>query len=169
MKGRLAFAADAFDSAHAITAGQPYLLQCLCNRIFDVAARTGVRSITVDHVREASWALVADNEHFASLWTTPGRIAVGSSSLLPARHNGLDQLSLGVIQQKPPLRGEVHEEALISDLESLLELEIVDLHGGAGGIFLRPHDPHDGGLDRAATGLRGLRGKARAEAEDTND
>lgn len=170
VKGRLAYAADALDLAHSLTAGQPYLLQCLCNRIFDIAARTGVRSITVDQVREASQALVADNEHFASLWDyTRSDRRRFLLALIHRERQGPDPLTLGVIQEKLAGHGiEVREEDLISDLDLLRELEIVDLHGGVGDSFYALAIPMVGDWIERQQDFEALRGRARAETEDTN-
>jgi len=68
VKGRLTYSEEAVERAITLTAGQPYLLQCLCNRIFDMTVQLKTRSITLDFGDQAGRAMVEDNEHFASLW-----------------------------------------------------------------------------------------------------
>src|SRR5215469_9328435 len=72
VKSKLTFSPESVEWAISATACQPFLLQCLCNRIFDFAAQTKTRSITLDVVIEAGAVLVKDNEHFASLWGYAG-------------------------------------------------------------------------------------------------
>ena len=170
VKGRLAYADDAVDLAISLTAGQPYLLQCLCNRIFDIAARSGVRSITVDQVAEAAKELVEDNEHFASLWdyTEFDR----RRFLLAVCHReakGPDRMSLGVLQEKLASFGvEIREETLISDLECLRELELVELHGELSGAHYTLSIPMMGDWIEKQQDFEALKSRARAEIEDTN-
>ena len=135
VKGQLAFAKDAVQLACYLTARQPYLLQCLCNRIFDLAAQRNVRSITTEHVRDAAKALVQDNEHFSSLWDYTGndrrRFLL---ALLHREANGPNLMRLRGIEEKLEHHGiEVPEETLISDLESLYELELVNFRSDHSG------------------------------------
>ncbi|RJQ65149.1 MAG: hypothetical protein C4519_28870 [Desulfobacteraceae bacterium] len=139
VRGRLTYTSEAVERAIRLTAGQPYLLQCLCNRIFDMAAQLKVRSVSLDLVTRAGDALVEDNEHFASLWdyaeTDRRRF------LLMACHkaaSGPDPLQLGVIQGHLSQYGiEVSDKSLIDDLEFLRELELVELVGSiAGGRYM---------------------------------
>ena len=171
VKGRLAYANDAVGLAYTLTAGQPYLLQCLCNRIFDIAARTGTRSITVDQVREAAKALVEDNEHFASLWDYT--ILERRRFLLAILHReaqGPDPLRLGVLQEKLANFGiEIREETLISDLEYLRELELVDLHGEATRAHYTLTIPMMGEWIDRHQDVDALKSKSRAEREDSDE
>lgn len=77
--GRLIYVDDARDLLIAKTAQQPFLIQSLCNRVFDIAAETGVRVITADVVETAAAAMVENNEHFATLWDYAATDAGGSS------------------------------------------------------------------------------------------
>jgi|TARA_R110000868_G_scaffold409926_4_gene696576 type I restriction enzyme M protein len=166
--GRLSYSKSAVNRAHELTAGQPYLLQCLCNRVFDIAARTGVRSITVDHVNDAADALVEDNEHFASLWDyTEFDRRRFLLYLLHREENGPDPMRLGVIEAKLEEAGvELREEIVISDLELLRELELVDLHGESSGAYYTLTIPMMGQWLDSQQDFEILRSRARAEAED---
>ncbi len=166
--GRLAFSKSAIKRAYELTAGQPYLLQCLCNRVFDIAARIGIRSITLDHVNDAADALVEDNEHFASLWDyTEFDRRRFLLYLLHREANGPDPMRLGVIEAKLEEAGvELREEVVIADLEYLRELELVDLHGESSGAYYTLTIPMMGQWLDSQQDYEVLRCRARAEAED---
>ena len=165
---RLSYSKSAVQRSYMLTAGQPYLLQCLCNRVFDIAARTGVRSITVDQVNDAANALVEDNEHFASLWDyTEFDRRRFLLYLLHREANGPDPMRLGVIEAKLEEAGvELREEIVISDLEYLRELELVDLHGESSGAYYTLTIPMMGQWLDSQQDYEVLRSRARAEAED---
>ena len=166
--GRLSFSKSAINRSYELTAGQPYLLQCLCNRVFDIAARTGVRSITFDHINEAAAALVEDNEHFASLWDyTEFDRRRFLLYLLHREENSTDLMRLGVIEAKLEEAGvELREEVVIADLEYLRELELVDLHGESSGAWYSLTIPMMGQWLDSQQDYEVLRSRARAEAED---
>lgn len=168
VKGRLSYSKSAINRAHSLTAGQPYLLQCLCNRVFDIAARTGVRSITVDHVNDAADALVEDNEHFASLWDyTEFDRRRFLLFLLHREQDGPDPMRLGVIEAKLEDAGvELREEILIADLEYLRELELVDLHGESTGAYYTLTVPMMGLWLDVREDYEVQLSRARVEAED---
>lgn len=170
VKGRLSYAKSAVTRAYELTAGQPYLLQCLCNRVFDQAARSGIRSITIDQVSDAAAALVEDNEHFASLWDyTEFDRRRFLLYLLNREENGRDPMRLGVIEAKLEEAGvELREEIIIADLEYLRELELVDLHNESSGAYYTLTIPMMGQWLDSQQDFEVLRSRARAEAEDLN-
>lgn len=135
VQGKLSYSPEAVDRALALTARQPYLLQCLCNRIFDFAAATRSRVITVDSVNEAAGALVKDNEHFASLWDYAAQgVATGRCrrqyllSVLADAFNRSVDVDFGGLHESILQQGvEVGDEALAADLEYLRELDLVSL------------------------------------------
>ena len=171
VQGRIAYARDALLLAYTLTAGQPYLLQCLCNRIFDIAARTGIRAITVDQVQEAAKVLVEDNEHFASLWDyTHFERRRFLLALLHRESDGGSPLTLGVIEEKLAGFGiEVREEILLADLDHLRELELIDLHGEASRAYYTLTIPMMGDWIERHQDFDALKTKARAEIEDTDE
>jgi len=67
--GRLTFDDGALDTITALTARQPYLVQSLCARVFELAKRSGWRRIRRAEVQESAARMVRDNEHFQSLWS----------------------------------------------------------------------------------------------------
>lgn len=134
VKGKLTFSPEATDRAITVTARQPYLLQCLCNRIFDFAEQVKTRSITLDAVEQASTALVKDNEHFASLWQYAGSDRRRLILMLCSQRSGVSELlTFGEMQELLLERGvEVTNESLEADLMLLRELELIDLVGSVG-------------------------------------
>jgi len=171
VKGRLTFSDEAVDRAIYLTARQPYLLQCLCNRIFDMAAQLKLRSVTLDLVNEAAHALVEDNEHFASLWDYAGTDR--RRFLLALCHHeaaGPDPLRLRVIQELLIKHGiEISDDALIADLEFLRELELIELIGEHGGGHYNLAIPLMGFWIEGQQDFAALLTKARSETEDENE
>jgi type I restriction enzyme M protein len=140
VRSTLAFSDDAVDRIVEVTARQPFLIQCLCNRIFDDAARSKRRSITLGNVNEAASALVRDNEHFASLWEyashgpDTGRrrrqliLMLCAQSFKQGTH-----VNFGTMREQLSQAGiETEDDVLSLDLEYLRELELVDLMGEIG-------------------------------------
>ena len=133
VRGRLTFSPEAIDRVISITACQPYLLQCLCNHIFDFAAHTKTRSITLDAIEHAAASYIKDNEHFASLWgyaeTDRRRLIL----ILCSKRADDDLLMFGALQELLLQHGiELAEEELEEDLAFLRELELIDLVGKIG-------------------------------------
>ena len=131
VKGRLVYSREAIDKAIILTNRQPFLLQSLCNRVFDMAAQLKIRSITLDVIEEAATLLAYDNEHFRSLWsyaeTDRRRFILG---LIHKESAGPNPLSFGFLLELLSTHGvEVDEGALSGDLEFLRELELIDLVG----------------------------------------
>ena len=168
VKGQLTFSKGAVDQVCVLTARQPYLTQCLCNRIFDLAARENTRSITLDLVDRAADILVENNEHFASLWdyarSDRRRFLL---ALLWKESKNLDALRLGVIQEKLLSKGiEVGDDALIEDLEHLQELELVKLIDKTDDGQYQLEVPLMGNWIQRQTDFEALLSKARNETED---
>lgn len=67
-EGRLIFTDAAKDKIVKLCAQQPYLIQKLCNRIFEMATEKAQRTVSEQIVDKASELMVADDEHFATLW-----------------------------------------------------------------------------------------------------
>ncbi len=131
VKDRLTYSGEAIDRVIYFTAGQPYLLQCLCSRIFNMAAQLKTRSVNLDLVNQASAELIKDNEHFASLWDY-ARSDRRRLILALCQQVGEESipLGLGLIQERLLKHGiEASSEMLVEDLEFLQELELVTLFG----------------------------------------
>ena len=131
VQGRLIFTNDAVEKVCFLTASQPYLTQCLCTRIFDLAARENNTSITVDVVNSAAILLIENNEHFASLWDYARRDRRRFLlALFQKESKNPDLLRLGIIQEKLLSSNiKVRDEVLSEDLEYLQELELIKLVG----------------------------------------
>jgi type I restriction enzyme M protein len=168
VKDRLTYTPEAVEKTIFLSSGQPYLLQCLCNRIFDMSARLKTRSVNLDLVNKAGNALVIDNEHFASLWDYAGsdqrRFII---ALCHKESDGPDLLRLGVIEERLASHGiEIKEETLIEDLESLRELELIKLayEDSAGNYILAI--PLMGIWIEKQHDFAAIKRKARLETED---
>lgn len=140
VRDQLIFSPEAIDRVIEVTARHPYLMQCLCNRIFDYAVQTRSRSITASVVSDAALGLVRDNEHFASLWDYAG---LGPKTgrhrrqliLLQCAQNFKREthVGFGTLQEQLAQVGvDVADEALDADLTYLRELELIDLSGEIG-------------------------------------
>jgi type I restriction enzyme M protein len=145
VRGKLTYSNEAVERIVEVTARQPYLVQCLCNRVFEYAAKTKSRSITLSAVNDAATGLVRDNEHFATLWDYT---AAGPKTGRRRRHLILllcalsfkqgTQISFGTLHEQLAQAGvNVEDEALDTDLAYLRELELVDLSGEIGGNYYR--------------------------------
>lgn len=125
--GRLAFDEAAVLFIAEVTARQPYLVQSLCARVFELAKRNGGRLIRREEVLDAVGRMVRDNEHFQALWSYAEterrrylmcvchRLAEGAQRVNAALLNeNLD--AAGIV---------VPIESVDDDLKFLLELELV--------------------------------------------
>ena len=133
--GRLTYAEDARDRLAELCARQPFLVQSLCNRVFENATRKDNRTITINVVDEAARDLVEDNEHFQTLWgyakTDRRRMLL---ALCHRLSEGPDPVTFGLIEAKldeyrVSFPG---PDALGEDIEFLRELELLELVPGAG-------------------------------------
>jgi type I restriction enzyme M protein len=171
VKGRLNYSREAVERAIFLTSGQPFLLQCLCNRVFDMAAQLKRRSVTLDLVDQAGNAMVQDNEHFASLWDYAG--SDRKRFLLALCHkesDNPDPLRLGVIQERLLDHGiEISEETLIADLEYLRELELIELVGEASGGHYVLAIPLMGTWIEKHQDFTAIKRKAKMETEDQHE
>ena len=133
--GRLVYVPEARNLVVELCARQPFLIQSLCNRIFESAASSRRRTVTVDDVNAAAAAMTEDNEHFRTLWGYAGTerrrfllaLCQNRGDHEPAT---LDLLEMGLTRHGVHLhRG----ERLGDDLELLRELEMLELRGTRGG------------------------------------
>ncbi len=140
VRGSLTFSDEAVDQIIKVTARQPYLIQCLCNRIFDFASQAKTRSITLAVMEDAATALVRDNEHFASLWDYaaqgPKTGACRRQLILLQCALALKRgahLSFGTLhEQLAQLGAEAEDADLDADLAYLRELDLVEFSGEIG-------------------------------------
>ena len=128
--GRLTYVPDATNLAIELCARHPFLIQSLCARIFDWAARTNERTVTKGAVETAVQEMVRDNEHFDTLWnyaqTERRRFLL---ALCRKLKGGPDPITLSLLETKVEEYGIAvpHGDSLGEDLESLRELELIEL------------------------------------------
>ena len=129
VEGRLAYLPQARDRLVELCACHPFLVQSLCNRVFEQAAATGASTVTVDAVQEAATEMVRDNEHFRTLWDYTGSARRGLLLAFCDRlQDGPDAVNLDLLEvelrkMRVPLR-RVRE--LADDVMELRELELLD-------------------------------------------
>jgi type I restriction enzyme M protein len=113
-------------------AGQPFLIQSLCNRIFEYCARSDERIVTSDIVQEAAEEMVRDNEHFRTLWDHVGSEKRRFVLLTIRRLSGeIGRITHDLIASKLEQSG-IHpdgDEPLGDSLAYLQELELVGYRG----------------------------------------
>ena len=170
VRGRLTYAQEATSVAIELTSAQPFLLQCLCNRVFDIAAQLKTRSVTVAMVQQAGSMLIEDNEHFASLWEYAG--SDRRRYLLTLCHQcSADPATLrfGVLQEQLLEDGiEVSDGDLIKDLDFLRELELIELEPDSVGGHYRLAIALMGMWIEKQCDVEAVLVKARTEMEETN-
>ena len=133
VEGRLAYLPQARDRVVKLCARHPFLIQSLCNRVFEQAAATGASTVTstvtVDAVQQAATEMVRDNEHFRTLWDYTGSARRGLLLTLCDRlQDGPDAVNLDLFEVElrklgVPLR-RIRE--LADDVTELRELELLD-------------------------------------------
>ncbi len=130
VEGRLDYLPQARDRIVELCARHPFLIQSLCNRVFEHAASGGGRTITVDRVERAASDMVADNEHFRTLWDYAGstrrRILLALCDRLAEGPDpvNIDLLGLKLHESRIPFR---QISDLNDDIDELRELELIDL------------------------------------------
>ncbi len=127
--GRLEYLPRACDRVLELTSRHPFLVQSLCNQVFEQAAETGSRTVTLKLVEEAAAALVRDNEHFRTLWDYAGnerrRLLLALCDKLA---KGPDPVNLDLLDLKLDEHGVSVRPGpvLADDLTALRELELVE-------------------------------------------
>ena len=130
VEGMLNYLPRACDRLVELCACHPFLVQSLCNRVFEQAAAGGKRTITADIVEAAAIGMVRDNEHFRTLWDYAGTERRRLLLILCDRFSdGPDAVNLDLLQVK------LHElnvavlrvRDLAGDVAELRELELIDL------------------------------------------
>ena len=129
--GRLVYVPEARDLVVELCARQPFLVQSLCNRIFESAARSSRRMVTVDDVATAAREMTEDNEHFRTLWGYAGTERRRFLLALCQAYGDRGPATLDLLERNLGRHGvHLHRgERLGDDLEFLRELEMVELHG----------------------------------------
>ena len=137
--GRLVYVPEARDLVVELCARQPFLIQSLCNRIFESAASSDRRMVTVDDVNTAAHAMTEDNEHFRTLWGYAGSERRRFLLTLCRRLGDRVPITLDLLERSLGRHGvQLHRgERLGDDLEFLRELEMLELHGTRSGSSYR--------------------------------
>ena len=137
--GRLVYVPEARDRVVELCARQPFLIQSLCNRLFESAARSRRRTVTVDDVETGAGVMAEDNEHFRTLWGYAGTERRRFVLALCADLGDRTPATLNLIERRLGSDG-VHlrrGERLGDDLEFLREIELLALQGTRGGSAYR--------------------------------
>lgn len=173
---QLTFSEEAIRRVTEITACLPYLMQCLCNRVFEYAVKTKSRSITASVVDLAAQELVRDTEHFGSLWDSAADGPKTGSArrqlilLLCARsfkHGA--HMNFGTLREHLAQAGVgVGDEALDGDLSYLRELELIVYSGEVGDGEYRLAIPLMADWIEQQQDAHVVASRARAKAEDEN-
>jgi type I restriction enzyme M protein len=134
VEGRLSYTHEAVELLIELTACQPFLIQALCNQVFELAVEYQLRFITAATVNEAASRFVANNEHFASLMdytaTHRRRFII---MLVQQTSSGPDRVTFGILLSKlANEKIEIADEELTGDLLFLQDLELIDYVGNGG-------------------------------------
>jgi type I restriction enzyme M protein len=169
--GRLNYLTQSRDRVVELCAAQPFLIQSLCNRIFEQAAATGEQAITLTAVEEAATEMVRDNEHFQTLWdyahTHRRRLLLSMCERLA---DGPDAITLEFLSAQLEAAG-VHvprESELADDVEYLRELELIEFDKSYRGGTYRIAVPLLGLWIRTSKDFEDARTRAREEALETH-
>jgi type I restriction enzyme M protein len=174
VRDKLTFSDEAIEYVIEGTARHPYLMQCLCNRVFDYAVQTKVRSITLGIVNDAAHHLVRDNEHFAFMWD---HACLGPPTgrqrrqlilfLLAQSFKQGTQMGFGTLHEQLLQKGvEVDEEALDADIAYLRELELIEFSGQIGNGQYRLAIPLMADWVEQREDIEVVASRARTEAEE---
>lgn len=135
VEGRLYYVPEARDHLIQRCALQPFLIQSLCNRVFEYTFKTKERSITISAVDEATKEMVKDNEHLHTLWdyaeTYRRRLILALCERLA---DGSDPITIPLLETKLEEFGIVipRRERIGGDIEFLRELELISLDARSG-------------------------------------
>ena len=139
VEGRLTYVPDARDRVVELCSRQPFLIQSLCNRIFEQATLSNERTVTVGAVTAAAEEMVSDNEHFRTLWEYALKERRRFLLALCVRLEGKpDPVTLELIETKLEGFGIAlpSGERLGEDLDFLRELELLELNNaGQGSVY----------------------------------
>ena len=170
VEGRLSYLPHARDRVVEICARHPFLIQSLCNRVFERAASGGGPTITLDAVEEAATEMVRDNEHFRTLWDYAGsarrRLLLALCDRLSEEPDAvnLDLLAIKLRDYKVPFR---RATDLADDIDELRELELLDVDGSYRGGTYRLSVPLMANWLRMNVNFGELLVRARQEAMET--
>jgi type I restriction enzyme M protein len=168
---RLSYLPAARDRLVDLCAQQPFLVQSLCNRVFERAAEAKERTITLASVNEAATEMVRENEHFRTLWhyaqTHRRRLLLALCERLA---DGPDPVNLELFSTRLEAVG-VHvdlDSQIGDDLEYLRELELIELDKSYRGGTYRIAVPLFGMWIRTSIDFDDAVARAREEAMEAD-
>ena len=168
---RLRYLPAARDRLVDLCARQPFLVQSLCNRVFEQAAETKERTITLAAVNKAAAEMVRKNEHFQTLWdyaqTHRRRLLLALCERLT---EGPDPVNLELFSTRLESVG-VHvdrDSQIGDDLEYLRELELIEFDKSYRGGTYRIAVPLLGMWIRASIDFDDAVARAREEAMEAH-
>lgn len=140
VKEYIAYSGEAVELILSLTARQPYLIQKMCNRIFDYAVRNTAHSIKTNDVNFIADELIVADEHFASLWDYARLGPVNGGyrrqvllCTLSSNFNNKPLCTFGMLQEYLVQNGvDVKDDELEADIAYLRELELVNFFGEDG-------------------------------------
>ena len=166
--GRLHYLPQARDSIVELCACHPFLIQSLCSRVFDEAATTNDRTVTLEVVERAATEMVRDNEHFRTLWGYAGSerrrliLALCDRQADEPDAVNIDLLRIMLEGSGVPVR---RDRELADDVAELRELEMLDLDKSYRGGSYRLSIPLMANWLRINVAFEDLVVRAREEAE----
>jgi type I restriction enzyme M protein len=169
---RLTYLPAARDLLVNLCARQPFLVQSLCNRVFERAAEARERTVTVAGVNEAATEMVSENEHFRTLWdyaqTHRRRLLL---ALIERLADGPDPVTLVLLSAQLESEGvRVDRESQIGDdLEYLRELELIEFDKSYRGGTYRVAVPLLGMWIRTSIDYGDAAARAREEAMESHE
>jgi type I restriction enzyme M protein len=168
---RLTYLPAARDRVVELCARQPFLVQSLCNRVFERAAEAGERAVTLAAVNEAAAEMVRENEHFRTLWdyaqTHRRRLLLALCERLV---DGPDPVNLELLSARLEALGvRVERDSQIGDdLGYLRELELIELDKSYRGGTYRIAVPLLGMWIQASIDIDDATARAREEAQEVH-
>jgi type I restriction enzyme M protein len=136
--GQLKFTEEAVDQIVDQTGKHPFLIQCLCNKLYDSAAKANVRQIDTKFVSQAISDFIKDNEHFMYFWNLAGVVPGDSRCQLilfifAREEQSGNRLSSGELLESLIENGvDLPEKLFEQFINYLLELELIERRGVMG-------------------------------------
>jgi type I restriction enzyme M protein len=129
VEGRLVYSRDARDHVLEITNRQPYFIQGICKRIFDVCEESRQQNVTFKTVEVAAGHLIENNEHFRELFDSIGNNRRRSLTLSINRLAEMpDRVTFDSIADEVNRDGIDYDvNDLADDLKSLEENDVIAL------------------------------------------
>ncbi|MGK0269556.1 MAG: type I restriction enzyme M protein [Cocleimonas sp.] len=137
-KGQLNFTAESVDLIVEQTGKYPFLIQCLCNKIYDNAAKSNLRQIDTKFASKAISEFIKDNEHFMYFWNLTGMAPGDTRSQLilfifAREEKDGNRLTSGELLEALIESGvDLSEKLFEQFINYLMELELIERRGERG-------------------------------------